>query len=704
MHTLTSHIQFNNKTVLLAGVSLALMVTATPTAFADEPQSESAQQSERDTVTVIGHAPSLALGAPAAFLDTPISTSTVEAETLLEQGGATLLDALRNVPGVQPDLSFVGSHSQVFVLRGSIADNGTQNSRILRDGARLSNYAFTPAFVDRLEVVRGPGAAAAVRSEPGGTVELVTKSAELDNFGTAYARIGEDSAQEYWVDVNRVLSKEHGIAARFVAVHSSASEWRHVPDKLDGLKINLTKSDGDRYQVAFDFEGTNQTYQPDFGVPGIDGRPAQVPLDRQLGEPFADSTTDNRVYSAHGNFKIADNTRLSLDYSHLDGQTLSVRNSVFRTPPGPRGVFNRVTAYEPNGERDIDSISLALTSIVETGAMTHNLFAGAEYYEETLNLPQLRIPPENSPPIDVFNPVYGLTTAPTGPLVESLTTQDSTSTLITLQDRIEVGRFNVIVGVQYVEEDSLYGGAGTLPTKDNRVSPKLGVTYALTPNQSIYASFTTGTSPQFVATATNESVPMRLSEQMEAGWKGEFLDGRIRTDFAIYRLDQDRTLTPDPAQFGRFFVNGETRSQGIELSTQGQITDRLSVNFAYAYTDAEFGDGSLYPGSRTPNVPYNSGNLFAQMQWNEHWRTGGGIYAQGDRFADGANATTLPGYVTIDLVQAYAFDINNQPLELQLNIRNLLDQKFYAGSHVHVDRYIMPGQGRNISLSAMYRF
>ncbi|MCK5909833.1 MAG: hypothetical protein KAG62_07770 [Caulobacter sp.] len=53
---------------------------------------------------------------------------------MLEQGGTTLLDALRNVPGAQPDLSFTGSHSRVAVLRGSIADSGAQSSRIVRDG------------------------------------------------------------------------------------------------------------------------------------------------------------------------------------------------------------------------------------------------------------------------------------------------------------------------------------------------------------------------------------------------------------------------------------------------------------------------------------------------------------------------------------------------------------------------------------------
>lgn len=683
---------------------IALTATALHAPALSAQTSETEDEARQDTITVTGTSSGLALGAPASFLETPMSTSMVDAETILDQGGTTLLDGLRNVPGVQADLSFVGSHSQVFVLRGSIADNGTQASRILRDGARLTNYGFTPAFVERLNVIRGPGAAAAVRSEPGGTVEVVTKSAEMDNFGSIYTRIGENNAQEYWLDINRILSEEHGVAARGILVRSVADEWRDAPDELNGLKLNVTKTEGDRYRLALDFEATNQSYQPDFGIPGINGAPADVPADLQLSEPFANSETDNRIFSALGDFKLAEDTRLALRYTHMDSSTLSIRNSVFREIAGPPGTFMRVTAYEPDGERDIDAISAALTHVFETGAVTHNLFLGAEYYLETAEIPRLAVPATNNPPINIYNPVFGLTTAPTGPLTRSLTTQDSESVLLSVQDRIEYGAFGLVLGLQYIDDTSLYGGAGTLPYSETRVSPKLGVTYAVTPNQTLYASYTEGTSPQYVATATNVSVPMRTSDQIEAGWKAEFMSGRIQAELAAFQLEQNRTLTPDPAQFGRFFVNGSTRSRGVEASFNGQVTDRLSLGVAYAYTDAEFLEGSLFPGSQTPNVPHNSANAFASMAWDENWQTNLNIYAQGDRFADLANTTVLPGYVTVDLTQAYAFTLGGNPFELQLNVRNLFDEDYFAGSHLHVSRYIMPGKPRTFSVSAMYRF
>ncbi|WP_034790249.1 TonB-dependent receptor domain-containing protein, partial [Hyphomonas beringensis] len=160
----------------------------------------------------------------------------------------------------------------------------------------------------------------------------------------------------------------------------------------------------------------------------------------------------------------------------------------------------------------------------------------------------------------------------------------------------------------------------------------------------------------------------------------------------------------DPDVARTFRVNGSSRSQGVEASLSADVSDRLAVGMAYAYTDAESLEGSLYPFRQIPNVPYNSGNVYAQMQWDAHWRSGLNIYAQGDRYADQPNTTVLPAYATVDLVQAYAFTAAGHPLELQLNIRNLFDEAYFAASHLHFTKYIMPGEGRNVSVSMMYRF
>lgn len=293
-------------------------------------------------------APDLATGFADSDLETPFSTTIVPTARAREQAGTTLHDTLRNVPGAQADSGFNGSHTQFFILRGAVSDSGTGSNRVLRDGVRLSNYSYVPAFVESVEVLRGPGAAIRVRSEPGGTVDLTTRQPRLTNFGSVYGTVGEHGEHELSVDLNRVLSTEDEWAIRLIGTRSDASQWRHVPDKPEGIKLGIAKGGGKRWHLRAGFEATDQTYRPDYGIQSLDGRPVDLPRDRQLGEPFVDSTTKNRIFDLHGDIALAANTRLAADYTHLEATSTSIRNLLFGNPlPNqPAGTCTRVSSWE----------------------------------------------------------------------------------------------------------------------------------------------------------------------------------------------------------------------------------------------------------------------------------------------------------------------------------------------------------------------
>lgn len=160
---------------------------------------------------------SLATGITGSTLDTPFSVTRVPSDLVRDQGGTSLQDALRNVPGAQADSGFNGSHTQFFILRGAVPDSGTGSNRVLRDGVRLSNYPYVPAFVESIDVLRGPGAAIGVRSEPGGTVNIVSLRPQLANFGSISVGAGSHGARELSLDLNRLLSEDQELAARLTA-------------------------------------------------------------------------------------------------------------------------------------------------------------------------------------------------------------------------------------------------------------------------------------------------------------------------------------------------------------------------------------------------------------------------------------------------------------------------------------------------------
>lgn len=671
-----------------------------------------------ERVTVTGQAlrdgqqaPSLATGVAASALETPFSANRVSAEQVREQGGSSIQDALRSVPGAQADSGFNGSHTQFFILRGAISDSGTGSSRVLRDGARLSNYPYVPAFIESVDVLRGPGAALGVRSEPGGTVNLSTKQAQLANFGSVYLRAGSADAREASVDINRVLLDEQRLAARVIVTRSESSQWRHVPDKLDGIKLGLATADAQRYQIRLGFEATNQTYQPDYGLPSLDGRVVDVPRDRQLSEPFADSTTDNRIADLRADVALAADTQLSLSLTHLEAKSTSIKNPLFGNPLAnqPRGTWARVLSWEPDTTRRVDAATLSLTHRQNWAGFVHQLYVGLGHYEEKLHQPNRSAPAANSPSINVFNPVYGRVTAPANPssLPVSLTTQDLSAQHVSLQDRIDLGAWTVAAGVRLDRQGFLFGSVGTRPIEESRWSPKLAVLYRVQPDHTVYANLSTGTAPNQVSSATGQSLPSRRAEQAELGWKALWNEGRLISELAVYRLDQTNMISSDlstPAG-GDFTVDGAARSQGLEATLSGTLGSQLDIKLAYAYTDAAYLQNAVYANKRVPNVARQSANLWASYRWGPGLRTGLAVQAVGARWADINNLVMLPGHAKVDLVQGWRLPLSaGQSLDLQLALRNLFDKGYFVSSHVHVARWVSPGQGRNVAMSASYRF
>lgn len=645
----------------------------------------------------------LALGSPAAPLDTPASVTSVPAELIRAQGATTLQEALRNVPGAQADSGFNGSRSQFFVLRGAIADSGTGASRVMRDGVRLSNYPFTPAFVERVDVLRGPGAAMGVRSEPGGSVDIVTRQPELGDFGSAGLGAGTHGALDTHVDINRVLSAEQELAARVIAVHSSASEWRHVPDRLDGLKAGIARSDADRYHLRLGVEYTDQTYRPDFGLPGIGGRPAAVPPDLQLSEPWSDSTTRNTIVDLHGDVALPGTARLFLDYTRLRAHSTSVRQSLGPAVAGaPPGTFSRRLAYEPGTERRIDALATGITSVQDWAGMRHHLFAGVDRYTETLDQRSAGLA---SPAVNIYAPVRGPAIPPAS-FSFTTTTQDLRSTVLSLQDRMEWGDWSAVAGLRSTRQDFLYGAAGTAGIRESDTSPRLALLRKLSGTDSVYVAYSTGIAPNQASSASGQSLPSRASRQYEAGWKALWNGGRLQSDVAVYRLQQTHLLADDPSTPNIYdkTIAGTGRSQGIEAGLSGDLSRRIGVAFAYAYTDARYGANSDYPGRRIPNVARHALSLWGQFRWSAEHATGVGIQAQGSRPADIANTTTLPGYVRVDLSHTWKHRMDGGLLELQVALRNVFDKAYFVSSHLHVSNYLTPGPQRNIYASAGYSF
>ena len=144
---------------------------------------------------------------------------------------------------------------------------------------------------------------------------------------------------------------------------------------------------------------------------------------------------------------------------------------------------------------------------------------------------------------------------------------------------------------------------------------KLG--YALTPDINFYGGVTHGfKSGGFnldASAAAGGLSPLFDSEIVDAyevGLKSTLFDGRARANVAVFHQDIEdfQVLEFTGVQFQTFNV-AKAKATGFELETEAQLTDALTANFNYTYSDARYPDDCDVLDSTDPNFNPNAANL-----------------------------------------------------------------------------------------------
>ena len=139
---------------------------------------------------------------------------------------------------------------------------------------------------------------------------------------------------------------------------------------------------------------------------------------------------------------------------------------------------------------------------------------------------------------------------------------------------------------------------------DSKVSPYLGLVFDLSPNVSLYGSYTDIFNPQSEVDINHRRLTAAQGKGTELGIKSEWFDGRLYATAAVFRSEQS-----DLAQWAGTFPNGDsyytgvdTVVEGYELEVSGAITDRWHVSGGWtdlSIEDDAGGEVRLYLPRRT---------------------------------------------------------------------------------------------------------
>lgn len=629
----------------------------------------------------------------APLLETPVSIQVVPSELIQDQAAQNLMDALRNVSGVVD-----ADWGIAYVIRGF-----NSSDYVFRDGVRFVNVTFSQADmsnIEQVEVAKGPGAVLYGRLEPGGMINYITKKPmaeahygfeqEIGTFGHSWTKLDAtgplDAARTLLYRLNLSYLNEDSFRdfdheERIFA--APAFSWRPNANTI----FNLT------FEYYHDGAHLGSAGVPRLAAGTIFNAPSSV------------------SYSEPGLLTIQDKYLADFRWSHRFAPGWSVESGVVAN--GGAGVFDAITpismtddyrvhrvgTFGPETDQSVDTFVNITGGLLLAGTV-HKVLAGSDLHFEwrkrslyqasdiSLGLYQ----PVTVPSIDLFRPIYGTTdlAALRRAAPNSIASGGNNWCGVYAQDMISVGeKLHFLVGGRYdwatahgdgqviLEDRSI--NAQTDDAFDEAFSPRVGAVYQPWRQLSLYANYVEGFGANQGRAADHSPFPPLTAQQEEAGAKVEFFGGRLAGNLAFYNLAKQNILTADPNNPFLSIPIGEAVSQGVELDVGGKLTDQLSISAAYAHTAAyvtKDNGGSV--GKRLPGAPLDSGNIWIKYAVApKTFELGAGAYWNSGAYSDIPNLYALPSYLRVDAFAAYHWDMDGARWTAQLNIKNLLNEKYY---------------------------
>lgn len=706
------------KSAFRATLATSVMLMALPTAAAAQ---DAIGEAGEDTIVVTGQRQAYRGDVPVK--ETPQSIQILDSEVISDLNITRLDSALELASGVSKQNNFGGLWDS-FAVRGFAGDENFPSGFLVNgfNGGRGYGGPRDASNIDKIEVIKGPNGAVFGRGDPGGTVNIITKKADVrDTFGSASVSAGSYDTYRIEGDANVAVSENFAI--RLNGAYQEGDSFR---DTIHSNKLVLSPSAllklGDNTSLSYEMEFVDQEVPFDRGVLQINGQLGLIPRSRFLGEP-GDGPIKIKVLGHQaqiqqdlgGNDWVAivgfgyrdtsftgfsADPELALGRQIIDNDFNNLaRQRRFRD----YNTTNTVIRGEVSGE-------------VHTGSIVHHVLFGADWDRFNIDLYQLRYRPPayvaGSPitaannAVNVFNPVYGQLPVPTGVVQNFREIQKAYGFFfqdqMDLTDRLKLrfgGRFDHF-------NQNITNRAGTSPTPatKERFSPTAGILYEVTDTVGIYAGYGTGFRPNSGVDVSGIPFSPETSKSYELGLRYTSPGGGIVGTVAAYNMEKTNILTTDPLNAGFSIAGGKARSRGFEADITAKLPGDLMVLATYSYTDAEWSSASLdpnfaqliQPGDPLINIPKHQASLLVTKGFEigdaGKVTIGGGLNHVSKRLGETATTFYLPSYTLARALVSYEL---NEKVRFNFDVTNLFDKTYYASSYARL--WVQPGTPRTFT-------
>lgn len=342
----------------------------------------------------------------------PQSIVSVSSAALEQKGITKLQDALDFSASISRKNNS-GALWDSFSIRGLSGNENMPSGYLINgfSGGRGFSGPRDVSNIDYIEVLKGPGSALYGRSEPGGTVNIVTKKPQFEPQGELKLSLGSDSFNRVEGDYTNGINDT--TAFRINGAWQDSDSYR---DEVYTNKKVVTPSIYHQINastsVTYEFEYVDLAQLFDRGVVVLDNDFDTVPSSRYLGNP---NDGDTQVYSR--GHQITLNHDINDEWSLVAGanyrsSTLTGFSSDAELSPSRQSLFDdgrtltRQQRYRDYEVEDL-SVKFELSGSVNTAGITHHLLIGADAYKYDLRTALSRYRGGNGTyTADIFEPNY----------------------------------------------------------------------------------------------------------------------------------------------------------------------------------------------------------------------------------------------------------------------------------------------------------
>jgi iron complex outermembrane receptor protein len=642
------------------------------------------------------------------LIETPQSVKVIDQALLLDIAPVRLEDTFDYVSGVNRQNPFGGMWEN-YAVRGFTGDSNNFGLGYLINGIpgnRGFNAPRDLTNIEKVEFLKGPSAAIYGASDPGGTINLVTKRPTFDTQHSIEAQAG--SFNFYRVAMDSTAPLTENFAYRFNYAYEDSDSFRDTINyERKTYALALTWKLADSTTLEYTGEFLEHQTQLDRGVVFVNGDLGTMPISRFYGDPRAgDITNRNILNQLRLTHSFNDQWSIRATVSHksnilrgygVDHRDLQTADTLIRTRL-------RLRDYQTNDWTG----QIELLGKFDTGTIKHETMLGFESYWFSFDQTFLSGNYPGSIPLN--NPTYTGNLPALTPVAGYQRSEVTQNTAFYAQDVMKLGsHWNLILGLRndhfrrriYNRENDT-----AIYQDESAWTPRASLSFLPTQNSSIYLSYSQSFRPSFGTDANGQGFDPEQGDAYEIGTKIQTDDQRFGATLAFFHIQKENVTRADPLDPNgiNLAIDGEVRSRGIELDLAGELWKGFRLNASATYLSAKTLESQSVPGG-TPllNIPTVTANLLGVQEWDLQGYgkigLGAGVIYVGERSANDNNSLQLPDY---HLVRLLAYWEVSPHLRLTFDVDNLFQKTYYKASLNN--RVVAPGSPRTLMFGVKYTF